>query len=149
MGKDTLYNGIPNSYVTGNGQMQINFALKIIPGKDYHLSGLMFGGGADENRLYVSYDNQSNNWGVQFLYGKIVTPFDPFYQPPASSIQRSYFSIVISKDGKQVAILSPNGFMKTYALEGSLYRKDGTVPTTAVVYPNSEVDIYSLNYYTD
>jgi hypothetical protein len=30
-----------------------------------------------------------------------------------------------------------------------LYRKDGTVPTTAVVYPNSEVDIYSLNYYTD
>jgi hypothetical protein len=147
-GKNPIYSGIPNAGISSGDQMQINFALKIIPGKNHMQNGLMLGGGADENRMYISYVNP-NSWGVQFLYGKTVTLFDPLYQPPSSSIQRSYFSIIISKDGKQVTILLPSGLMKSYTLQGSLYSKDGTIPATAVVEPNSEVDIYSLNYYTN
>lgn len=146
-GKNTMYTGIPNTNITGNTDIQINFALKITIGKGYQPDGLMFGGDPTENRMYISYDNGSNSWGIQFLYGKTVTQFQPFYSVSSSSVQRVYFSALISKNGKQITILSPNGLIQAYSLKGSLYAKDGTIPVTAVVNPNSEVDIYSLNYY--
>ncbi len=147
-GKKPIYTRIVNSEFTSNSQIQINFALKIIEGKDYIPSGLMLGGGPEENRMYFSYDNDSNSWGVQFLNGKNITPFESLFVTPPSSVQRTYLSVILSKDGKQIILLLPNGIIKTYNLKDSLYSKDGTIPSTAVVYPNSEVDIYSLNYYT-
>ena len=147
-GQKPIYTRIVNSDFTSDSQIQINFALKVIQGKDYKPSGLMLGGGPEENRMYISYDNNSNSWGVQFLTGKDITPFESLYTTPSSSVQRTYFSVIISKDGKQIVLLLPNGIIQTYNLKGSLYSKDGTIPSTAVVYPNSEVDIYSLNYYT-
>lgn len=153
-GKDFIYDQVTNSDIQPNfdssssNQLQINIALKIIPHRGYKPSGIMLGGDPTENRLFIAYDLQSTSWGVILLYGKKISSFDPLYLTTLSTIERANFSITISKDGKTVSILLPNGVLRIYNLEKSLYTGEGTIPSTLVVAPGSEVDLFSLNYLT-
>ncbi len=147
IGKDVIFKLISNPFSPGeNVQLQINIALKLIPGKGYKTGGIILGGGPNENRIFISYNSPSKTWGINVIYADKQTQYQPIYSVADNSVQRSFFSLLISTDGKQVSIISPNGLLQTFSLTGSLYSKDGSITATAAVGPDTELDIYSLNY---
>ncbi len=148
--KEVSYVFVPNSdqIVPGNKGVQVNFALKADSNGKNDL-GLMFGGDPSENRFYISYYPSFNAWGIQFLFASKITDFVPFYTPSNNSIsQRAFFSIKLSSDGKTLTVLFPNGDIESFNYNKSFYTKTGNLPITGLVPKNSELDVYSLNYYT-
>ncbi len=150
-GFKVTYNGVSTPIAPDqNKPLQINFAVKLVFGNDYNYKsgndGIILGGDQAENRIFILYNYATQTWGVFFIYGEKLTQFQPIYTVTAGTTQRAFFSLLISPDGKQISLISPNGLLQTFTSQGSLYSKDGTISTSAVVAPNSEVDVYSLNY---
>ena len=142
------YQLIQNTDISSEGNLQISFALKINYQKlNYNDTGLVFGGDAKENRIVISYQPASESWGISFLYGNKYSGFKSIYIPYQKET-RANFSLIISKDGKNLGILLPNGLMQLFQLEGSLYNRDGNIPTVASVAPGAQLTIDSLNYWT-
>ena len=148
---DTDYQYIQNTdnpEFIGDKGVQINLALKIqTSGKND--AGIMFGGSETENRFYIAYYPEQNAWGIHFLFGKEIKDFIPIYTPPSiSNTQRAFFSVNVTTEGKTISIVFPNGVIYSYSSDKNFYTKGGSLPMTAVLYKNSEMTIYSLNYYT-
>lgn len=148
---ETDYQVIPNTDdpgLIGDKGVQINLALKAqTNGKDD--TGIMFGGDSTENRFYIAYYPQQNAWGIQFLFGNKVTEFIPIYTPSSiSNAQRAFFSVKVAEDEKTISIIFPNGVIYSYSSDKNFYTKAGSLPITIVLYKNSNMFIYNLNYYT-
>ncbi len=141
-----MYTTVPNSEVLGTNGIQINLAIGVNAGTTRNRCGVILGGGPDKNRIFISYD-LSGQWGVIFLYKNKVMDFIPIYSPSTSYPLLANFSIRVSKDGKTIAILSPDGIIHIFNLEDSVF-DNGTIPATVVTAPNSSVTLYQLNYYT-
>ena len=147
-GKNYSFSSIPGTdQIQPNKStgVQINLAIKIINNSNTHI-GLVFGGGNDENRFYLTYYPSEKAWGDQFFLGSRVTDFSPVY---LSSVQRINFSLKISGDGKTVTLILPNGKIETINSNQSFYAKDNSLPIGALLPLNSQMIIYSLNYFVD
>lgn len=145
------YQLIPNTNdpaLIGDKGMQINLALKTqTNGRDD--IGIMFGGESTENSFYLAYYPQQNAWGIQFLFGNKVTEFIPIYTPLLiSNTQRAFFSVKVTEDGKTISIVFPNGAIYSFNSDKKFYVKGGSLPMTVLLYKNSDMTIYNLNYYT-
>jgi hypothetical protein len=149
LAKDVDYQYVTSdpSVISDKG-VQINLALKARNnGKDD--VGIMFGGGATENRFYLVYKQDQKAWGLTYLFASKSSDFIPIYSPDSTSIaQRAYFSINVTADGKTISVVFPNGIVYSYNGDKNFYAKEGSLPLTAVLPKNSEITIYSLNYYT-
>lgn len=112
-------------------------------------AGFMFDNGLkfdDKNlrRLFLFYWPKSNAWVLSYQYGN-QKEFTGNLVRIRGAIYGK-FSLKISKDGRNVVIVLPNGEERTLALKEPLYGVKNTMSARVSVPPNSGLTISSLSY---